>query len=118
MSIFTHAECGLTTIPPIFIKRYSSYSSLETNTHIYPKGGQSDDYAGLAVSSAGDFNGDGIKDLLIGATNPSDNGSGSNESHISSLGNQWEIPEQTAEIARASFRKGNIYMKMYDELGE
>jgi transposase len=31
--------------------------------------------------------------------------------------NQWEIPEQTAEIARASFRKGNIYMKMYDELG-
>ncbi|MBU7587267.1 MAG: transposase, partial [Nostoc sp. TH1S01] len=31
--------------------------------------------------------------------------------------NQWEIPEQTAKIARASFPKGNMYMKMYDELG-
>lgn len=31
--------------------------------------------------------------------------------------NQWEIPEQTAQIARASFPKGNMYMKMYDELG-
>lgn len=31
--------------------------------------------------------------------------------------NQWEIPEQTAQIACASFPKGNMYMKMYDELG-
>ncbi len=30
---------------------------------------------------------------------------------------EWEIPEQTAQIARASFPKGNMYMKMYDELG-
>ena len=28
-----------------------------------------------------------------------------------------EIPEQTAEIARASFPKGNRYMKMRDEMG-
>jgi transposase len=27
------------------------------------------------------------------------------------------IPEQTAQIARAAFPKGNIYMKMRDELG-
>lgn len=27
------------------------------------------------------------------------------------------IPEQTAQIARAAFAKGNIYMKMRDELG-
>jgi transposase len=27
------------------------------------------------------------------------------------------IPEQTAQIARAAFPKGNIYMMMRDELG-
>ena len=31
--------------------------------------------------------------------------------------NYWEVPEETARVARASFRKGNVYMKMYDELG-
>jgi ferredoxin len=31
--------------------------------------------------------------------------------------NQWEIPTQTAKIAHGSFLKGNMYMKMYDELG-
>jgi transposase len=31
--------------------------------------------------------------------------------------NHWQIPEQTAQIARASFPKGNEFMKMYDELG-
>ncbi len=29
----------------------------------------------------------------------------------------WNIPSETAKIARASFPKGNIYMKMYEELG-
>lgn len=31
--------------------------------------------------------------------------------------NQWEIPQQTVLIAGASFPKGNMYMKMYDEIG-
>jgi transposase len=31
--------------------------------------------------------------------------------------NSWKVPEETARVARASFRKGNVYMKMYDELG-
>jgi transposase len=31
--------------------------------------------------------------------------------------NYWEVPEETARVARASFRKGNVYMKMYEELG-
>ena len=29
----------------------------------------------------------------------------------------FSVPEQTARIARASFRKGNVFMKMRDELG-
>lgn len=29
--------------------------------------------------------------------------------------NQWIVPEETARAARASFPKGNIYMKIYDE---
>ncbi|NET59705.1 MAG: hypothetical protein F6K47_27215 [Symploca sp. SIO2E6] len=29
----------------------------------------------------------------------------------------WEVPQETAEIAHASFPKGNVYLKMYDELG-
>ena len=40
------------------------------------KGNNSGHNAGWAVSSAGDFNGDGINDLLIGATNPGDNRNG------------------------------------------
>jgi hypothetical protein len=31
--------------------------------------------------------------------------------------NHWEVPQETARVARASFPKGNVYMKMYDELG-
>ena len=31
--------------------------------------------------------------------------------------NYWEVPAETVRVARASFPKGNIYMKMYDELG-
>ncbi len=31
--------------------------------------------------------------------------------------NHWAIPQETARVAQASFPKGNLYMKMYDELG-
>ncbi len=30
----------------------------------------------------------------------------------------WEIPEETARIARAAFPKGNVYMKMRETLGQ
>jgi len=51
-------------------------SNLNTTEGFTIAGGQSGDHAGWAVSSAGDFNGDGIKDILIGATSPNDDGSG------------------------------------------
>jgi transposase len=31
--------------------------------------------------------------------------------------NPWNVPLETAKVARASFPRGNVYMKMYDELG-
>ena len=50
-------------------------SNLEPSQGFTIQGSQAGDHAGWAVSSAGDFNGDLIQDLLIGATHPSDDGS-------------------------------------------
>ena len=32
--------------------------------------------------------------------------------------NSYGIPEETQRVARAAFPKGNLYMRMRDELGE
>ncbi|MBN3896731.1 MAG: FG-GAP repeat protein [Nostoc sp. NOS(2021)] len=40
------------------------------------------DRSGISVSSAGDINGDGINDLIIGATNASPNGTESGQSYV------------------------------------
>jgi len=31
--------------------------------------------------------------------------------------NHWEVPQETVRVARASFPKGNVYLKIHDELG-
>lgn len=31
---------------------------------------------------------------------------------------QWQIPAETVRVAQAAFPKGNIYMKMYEQLGQ
>lgn len=31
---------------------------------------------------------------------------------------QWTIPTETALVARAAFTKSNVYMKMYEQLGQ
>lgn len=30
----------------------------------------------------------------------------------------WTIPTQTMEVATAAFPKGNVYMKMYEQMGQ
>lgn len=30
----------------------------------------------------------------------------------------WVIPRETARVGRAAFPKGNVYMMMYDQLGQ
>ncbi len=32
--------------------------------------------------------------------------------------NEWVIPAETARVARAAFRKDNVYMMMRDQLGQ
>ncbi|MDB9438435.1 DUF4114 domain-containing protein [Dolichospermum lemmermannii CS-548] len=59
---------------PNYFSNPIELSNLEPSQGFTMKGNQSGDNVGWAVSSAGDFNGDGVKDLLIGATHPSDDG--------------------------------------------
>ncbi len=61
---------------PNYFNNPIELSNLQTTQGFTITGGQSGDHAGWAVSSANDFNGDGTKDLLIGATSPHDDGSG------------------------------------------
>ena len=58
-------------------------SSLDGTNGFVIKGIDESDYSGNSVSSAGDINGDGIDDLIIGAYNADPNGtSGAGESYV------------------------------------
>ena len=57
-------------------------SSLNGNNGFVLNGEESFDYAGRSVSAAGDINGDGIDDLIIGADGAAPNGNGSGRSYV------------------------------------
>ncbi len=57
-------------------------SSLDGNNGFVVKGIDRLDFSGGSVSGAGDFNGDGIDDLIIGADFAGPNGYGSGESYV------------------------------------
>ena len=59
-----------------------NFSSLDGTNGFRLNGVAADDRSGFAVSSAGDVNGDGLTDLLIGATVADPNGSGSGASYV------------------------------------
>ena len=59
---------------PNYFSNPIELSNLDSSQGFTIEGGESGDLAGWAVSSAGDFNGDGIKDLLISATDPHEDG--------------------------------------------
>ncbi len=57
-------------------------SSLDGTTGFRVSGAAPGDQAGLSVASAGDVNGDGYDDLIVGATNADPNGTGSGASYV------------------------------------
>ncbi|MDX1400619.1 MAG: cadherin domain-containing protein [Kiloniellales bacterium] len=57
-------------------------SSLDGSNGFVLNGIDNRDFSGISVSSAGDVNGDGIDDLIIGATGGDPNGSYSGESYV------------------------------------
>ncbi|ELR98978.1 integrin alpha, partial [Gloeocapsa sp. PCC 73106] len=57
-------------------------STLNGSNGFTLNGVAADDYSGISVSSAGDINGDGIDDLIIGAYRADPNGSGSGSSYV------------------------------------
>ena len=64
--------------PPVF-----ELSSLDGSNGFVVNGIAEDDFSGRAVSSAGDFNGDGLADVIIGADSADPNGiSGAGESYL------------------------------------
>ncbi len=57
-------------------------SFLDAVTAFVITGGSSRDYAGRSVSNAGDINGDGIDDLIVGADGVDHGGSGSGKAYV------------------------------------
>jgi hypothetical protein len=57
-------------------------SSLDGSNGFQINGEAQDDHSGLSVASAGDVNGDGFADLIIGARNADPNGSNSGASYV------------------------------------
>ncbi|EDX87386.1 FG-GAP repeat domain protein [Synechococcus sp. PCC 7335] len=57
-------------------------SSLDGSNGFVIDGADEDDYAGASVSGAGDVNGDGFDDLIIGARRADPNGDASGESYV------------------------------------
>jgi hypothetical protein len=76
-------------------------STIDLSTADYKLvGDSSEDYAGTSVSSAGDVDGDGLDDLLIGARGDGDGGSNAGAAYIvlgSSLGTSSTIDLSTAD---------------------
>ena len=57
-------------------------SALDGSNGFRLDGGRRSDYSGASVSSAGDFNGDGYDDVIIGATGTDPNGYNSGSSYV------------------------------------
>ena len=67
-------------------------------------GEDSFDYAGWSVASGGDVNNDGFEDILIGADNDEEGGSGAGQTYlILGKAGSWALDTSVEEAATASF---------------
>ena len=78
VSALTRDDVTKTFIAPAV----TDLSSLNGKTGFRIDGENQDDESGFSVSSAGDFNGDGYDDLIIGAFGTDNNGVGSGSSYV------------------------------------
>lgn len=58
------------------------FSTLDGTNGFVLQGVTANDYTGMSIDGVGDFNGDGLDDILIGASNADPNGSGSGTSYL------------------------------------
>jgi len=81
-------------------------SSLNGTNGFVLQGEAQSDYSGFSVSSAGDINGDGLNDLLVGAPNADPNGSSSGKTYVvfSDIDNKPPVitPGQTFSVPENS----------------
>ncbi len=90
---------GVLAVPGVQAAAVLPLSALDGSTGFRLDGVAAGDYSGVAVSAAGDLNGDGIDDLLIGAYGADPNGN-------SSAGSSYVVFGKPLDIFRDGFEDG------------
>ena len=98
-------------------------SSLSVSEGFIIKGDAGGDNLGVSVSSAGDINGDGVEDLIVGAYGGDDGGTGAGEAYVIYGGSDFDSVDGTGsaaiDISSLSPSEGFIIQgdAEYDRLG-